>query len=61
MTRLVEARERFATDWRDLQRSLRKESGGESRWSTNLVWPVLALAAGVALGAGYLWRQGKRD
>jgi len=60
MTRLVDARERFAADWHDLRSSLRKETGGKPHRSANLVWPVLALAVGVAVGAG-VWRQARKD
>lgn len=61
MTRLVDARERFAADWHDLRGSLRKETGGEPRWPAHLVWPILALAVGVAVGAGYRWRRRAKD
>lgn len=59
MTQLEDARARFAADWHDLRRSIRKETGLKPQRSTSLVWPVLALAVGVAVGAGFWWRQGK--
>lgn len=58
---LEDARARFADDWLALRQSLRLESGTEPRWSAHLVWPVMALAAGVAVGAGVWWRRSKRD
>lgn len=61
MTGLGKARSRFTVDWHDLQESLRKETGKSPRWTRSLTWPVLALAAGVALGAHYRWRRGRKD
>ena len=61
MTRLEDARERFAGDWHDLRHSLRRETGREPRWSPNLLWPVLALAAGLAVGAGVWWRRAREN
>jgi hypothetical protein len=58
---LAEVRKQFAGDWLALRRSLRLETGSEPRWSSHLVLPVLALAAGVAVGAGIWWRRAKRD
>lgn len=58
---LTHARERLAADWQALQESLHLETGTEPRWSANLVWPVMALAAGVAVGAGIWWRRSRRD
>ncbi len=59
MSELQEARRRFAADWRDLKTSIRRETGREPRWTANRVWPVLALAAGVAAGAGFWWRRAR--
>lgn len=58
---LEEARARLADDWLALRQSLRLETGAEPRWTANLVWPVVALAAGVAVGAGVWWRRSRRD
>ena len=58
---LADARTRFADDWLALRQSLRLETGTEPRWSTHLVWPVVALAAGVAVGAGVWLRRSRRD
>ena len=58
---LNHARERFADDWLALRQSLRLETGAEPRWSANLIWPVMALAAGMAVGAGVWWRRSRRD
>ena len=58
---LAEARERFAADWLSLRESLRRETGAEPSWSAHLLWPVLALAAGVAVGAGIWWRRSRQD
>jgi hypothetical protein len=58
---LTEVRNRFASDWLAFRSSLRLETGSEPRWSSHLVLPVLALAAGVAVGAGIWWRRAKRD
>lgn len=60
MTDLIEARQKFAAEWRDLQSSMQKETGLDSRWSSHWVWPALALAAGVAAGAGLLWRRSRK-
>ena len=54
---LLEARERFAEEWLDFRESIRVEVGTEPRWRQHIVWPVLALTAGVALGAGAFWRS----
>jgi len=61
MNQLSDARERFAADWQDLRRSMRRETGREPRWTANLLWPVLALAAGVAAGAGVWWRHTRKN
>ena len=58
---LNDARDRFAGDWLALRQSLRLETGAEPRWSANLIWPVMALAAGMAVGAGVWWRRSRRD
>jgi hypothetical protein len=60
MNQLDDARNRFAADWQDLRRSMRKETGKEPHWTANLVWPALALAAGVAVGAGAWWRRARK-
>lgn len=60
MTRLIEARQRFAADWQDLRSSLSRETGREPRWSRSLIGPALALALGVAFGAG-VWRRRSRN
>lgn len=57
--RLSDARRQFAGQWNALRSSLRLETGTEPRWKRNLVLPVLALAAGVAVGAGVWWRRSK--
>ena len=57
---LLAARERFAEEWLDFRESIRLEVGGEPRWRMPLVWPVLALTAGVALGAGAGWKSRKK-
>lgn len=59
MNQLTDARERLAADWQDLRRSMRRETGREPRWTANLLWPALALAAGVAVGAR-VWRRHTR-
>lgn len=56
MSRLIRARGRFEGEWQSLRRSLRHEVGTEPRWMRSQVLPVLALAAGVLLGAG-VWRR----
>ena len=54
------ARRQLAGEWHAMRESLRLETGTEPRWSANLIWPVLALAAGVAAGAGIWWRRSQR-
>jgi len=61
MNQLGDARQRFAADWHDLRRSMRHETGKDSRWTANLLLPVLALAVGVAAGAGVWWRRTRKN
>ena len=61
MIRLEKAREQFVGDWLDLRHSLQTETGKEPRWSKNLLWPVLALAAGLAVGAAVWQRRASDD
>jgi hypothetical protein len=60
MSDLEAARRKFGSDWRDLQQSVQKETGLTTRWQRSWVWPALALAAGVAAGAGFWWRRGRK-
>lgn len=61
MSRLTEARERFEREWHSLRQSVRREVGAEPRWTQNRILPVLALAAGVLVGASVWRRRAKKD
>lgn len=55
------ARRRFARDWWALRESVRIETGRRAARSAKSLLPVLGLAIGVGVGAGWWWRRKKRD
>jgi len=61
MSRLTESRGRFEREWHSFRQSVRREVGAEPRWTQSRVLPVLALAAGVFVGAGVWRHRAKRD